>query len=704
MAEKTIQDFGEKIGGARKDLWAARGLSVDDLVLMNDVEKAAYATKNNVWPKPDWVELVTNGTPAHIAYWQNEMRKALMPKCPNGVNADQYVAFAGAIRDSVMAVKSDEDIWNYLRDHIENAGFIEVIPGSRICNVTGIAKGILDSKFLKASQKCDISAFKRKAQDTLFGIPENRKVYTMAKNRMNVYCYDNRRARFTSYGSDDRTQLAVDCGCTTYFYYPKENYANKDNWQLGKYFIVGSGSIGVIANNIDTQEKANQMVEAIAERSQEKADQMKLSTGKTTSKTAANRKTSFSLPHLSQIEQTGKNVPVLHVSTDRFMDELKFRGGEFGNWVSDNERQKNVDMAYASFKNLSDVLGIEDPSLGGSLAIAFGARGRGGSGAASAHYEPLRQVINLTKLSGAGCLAHEWGHALDHHLAQSLGLKPETSMASDLWARAAADKIPDSFKEVMNAIHYTASKEFADTEKTNQIRTAAFMTDTLAPIVFPEDRDALMDQCEAIYNARFDIYRKYPSYASPIDIPEFQKLNELYLKATHNTVHLEGFYKQIYKIAQSESRLKQQKSKFVSDSEKFDSAHSKAGHGYWASDAELFARAFDCYIADKLKSAGIRDDYLSAKSDCFTMTRDNVTYHAYPVGAERENINSKMDVFIADMRERGILKSKTSEQELANTKSSLSDVKAIAEAKRRESEALGNTGRGNTDSRVQSRS
>lgn len=48
-----------------------------------------------------------------------------------------------------------------------------------------------------------------------------------------------------------------------------------------------------------------------------------------------------------------------------------------------------------------------------NLAIAFGSRGVGG---ALAHYEPGRKVLNLTKMRGAGCLAHELGHAFDHYL------------------------------------------------------------------------------------------------------------------------------------------------------------------------------------------------------------------------------------------------------------------------------------------------
>src|SRR3546814_18278383 len=50
-------------------------------------------------------------------------------------------------------------------------------------------------------------------------------------------------------------------------------------------------------------------------------------------------------------------------------------------------------------------------SLDGSLAVAFGSRG---SGKAAAHYEPGRRVVNVTRMSGAGSLAHEFAHALDH--------------------------------------------------------------------------------------------------------------------------------------------------------------------------------------------------------------------------------------------------------------------------------------------------
>ena len=39
---KEIKDFGEKIGGARKDVWALRGLVLDDILKMTSGEKVKY--------------------------------------------------------------------------------------------------------------------------------------------------------------------------------------------------------------------------------------------------------------------------------------------------------------------------------------------------------------------------------------------------------------------------------------------------------------------------------------------------------------------------------------------------------------------------------------------------------------------------------------------------------------------------------------
>ena len=98
---------------------------------------------------------------------------------------------------------------------------------------------------------------------------------------------------------------------------------------------------------------------------------------------------------------------------DYFAQVLPFRGVEFGNWVTQTERASLLNSAFDGFHDLAQLFGLRavDITLNGALAFAFASRGKS---RAMAHYEPTRRVINLTKKNGAGCMAHEWFHALDN--------------------------------------------------------------------------------------------------------------------------------------------------------------------------------------------------------------------------------------------------------------------------------------------------
>lgn len=111
------------------------------------------------------------------------------------------------------------------------------------------------------------------------------------------------------------------------------------------------------------------------------------------------------------------------ITAREFHSAFGFRGVQFGNYVEGKRRQRDLNNAYDALMDLAEVLSCDpsDLSLKGSLGLAFGARGRGGKGAAAAHYEPGHIVINLTKNNGAGSLAHEWFHGLDNHLGRRTG-------------------------------------------------------------------------------------------------------------------------------------------------------------------------------------------------------------------------------------------------------------------------------------------
>jgi len=98
---------------------------------------------------------------------------------------------------------------------------------------------------------------------------------------------------------------------------------------------------------------------------------------------------------------------------NELLKTMQLRGLQYGNSVTDDEREYHLKSLTTAFKDLSDITGIPEKyvSFNGKLAVAIGARGKG---EALAHYEPQLMVINLTRKNGIGSLAHEWGHALDN--------------------------------------------------------------------------------------------------------------------------------------------------------------------------------------------------------------------------------------------------------------------------------------------------
>jgi hypothetical protein len=119
--------------------------------------------------------------------------------------------------------------------------------------------------------------------------------------------------------------------------------------------------------------------------------------------------------YMSQAERVGPDMKLGdHDLAQKFiMLSSKMRGLQWGNAVTDSERAHHLTHAAHALKDLVDVLGLpeEMASVNGRLGLAVGARGHG---RAMAHYEPSMRVINLTRKTGVGSLAHEWGHAFDN--------------------------------------------------------------------------------------------------------------------------------------------------------------------------------------------------------------------------------------------------------------------------------------------------
>lgn len=171
-------------------------------------------------------------------------------------------------------------------------------------------------------------------------------------------------------------------------------------------------------------------------------------------------------PNYAQEEAKQQEVDMVAI-----LKEYKLKGFEFGNWVNQNDRYDFIHAFTRSAQILSEIIGSKNIGLDLLVGVAFGARGRGGG--AVAHYEPMHNMINLTKEKSYGSLAHEWGHAIDYNLGRHIDqnkdysfltgghsvaaiLPTNTGAQLRMWANAVVDeaKATPSYKRIEKADEY----------------------------------------------------------------------------------------------------------------------------------------------------------------------------------------------------------------------------------------------------------
>lgn len=136
--------------------------------------------------------------------------------------------------------------------------------------------------------------------------------------------------------------------------------------------------------------------------------------------------------------RSGPEIPKSYQygNLDYLIDYYGLKAIEFGNWLSEQDRQNYLSALGLSLFDLYKIIGFtpKDISLRKKITVAFGARGRG---SALAHFESDTFAINITRYKrpgkgstlkkdfdrtrlltasgGVGSFAHEYGHALDYY-------------------------------------------------------------------------------------------------------------------------------------------------------------------------------------------------------------------------------------------------------------------------------------------------
>lgn len=315
-----------------------------------------------------------------------------------------------------------------------------------------------------------------------------------------------------------------------------------------------------------------------------------------------------------------------------------FRGIEYGHWVSDQKGLEHLLRSSEAFMDLAELLKVDYKavSLDGTLGIAYGARGRG---RAAAHYEPLNKVINMTKTKGClGVLAHEFFHALDHHIYNvSHGTEDRKGFAS---TNTLGDKLPIdvtlAFQELEECMKKGTSISYI--ENTNK-PGVQWQGDFIS--MYRTANGDLLKAMERVVEREKEALEFY-RHTSPARKIQAEKHAERNIK--RYALALAWYHEQVTGERVKKIPYPSNKTVFYSNAIQLDQG---AVGKYWSSTVELAARSFEAYIQDKLESLGRRSDYLVAG------TKD---IQAYPMGEERERINEKIENLIQLIVELKILK------------------------------------------------
>ena len=605
------EDFGEKIGGAKKDLWKDRGLYVDDLSGMNEREAEKFVKKDNVWKKPDYQAMLDEGVPLGVVYFIKKARDGLSAS-PQYYRRDdtpekrlarqkEYIQTVRELQSVVSEVRTVEDaVKVYDRFFLEN-GYLEQVQGwgSGIhyrATEKGRENPVITNKLSNALMVRSAEYFERnftqKARKEQFGVSKDQKVPK---------------------------------GYAIHFNDGKNTYSRNNDWKAGTYYVTKGYSI--LQTNFESREAALKWVQDFV-RQRSKGGKVR-----------------FTPPQLEHVKRTGPDYRSgQEITGQHYLETFGFRGGEFGNWMNQNDRQASLNMGFEALKDLASALQISDKDIAyqGTLAIAFGARG---SGNAAAHYEPLRKVINLTKMHGAGSLAHEWWHGFDDYLGAQMGAKGFLSEQPRLYPL---------FQKLIDTMKYKpetpeqAAKRTEGTRKNAASWLDSAVLGSLKRYGNEEQMETYAVLREAFLSGETGSVERISAFKKAVTgrvIPKSER------------ERLELFERMLHGIQEQEApQIGRTETDYYRNSVRMGKECEKDG-GYWDSNVEMTARAFACYIKDKLP---YQSDYLAGHADCavtLVAGKDGKmeVLKAYPEGEERKAINAVFDEIMAELKREQIL-------------------------------------------------
>lgn len=450
-----IEDFGDKIAGAKKDLWKDYKKSLSD-ELPADVKDI---TLSKHFPEPDYEAMISAGADIRALAAAKAMRDEVPPKPQKSYKLERWGADVKALREFADKVINGGMSPEELLELMRSGGY----RMNKFADRIELYSELGYPAFTKA-KGWDISLGKYSViNGEHFNPPKE--LYTVTNTVQG-------RKSFGGMGGDkgmyETREDAVNALRQHLTNLPE---GTTRSTQLDIYRVTKSGEIIIgkkvgAGKFIDLKGGFKDTREARAYLKENEQALLDLLAKK---KEIRPERRGVNEPRVGEDYREGQNI-----TPEKFAAEFGFRGVQFGNYVEQTKRAQDLNNAYDALHDLANIINVPTRalSLNGDLGLAFGARGSGGKRAAAAHYEPHQVVINLTKNSGAGSLGHEWWHALDNYFGkQREGAKAEDHLTqkpivptrvtqygnmSDVSVRKAT---VDAYKGVVDAINASGLKK-----------------------------------------------------------------------------------------------------------------------------------------------------------------------------------------------------------------------------------------------------
>lgn len=440
-----ISDFGEKIEGAKKDLWQnyKKAMSDELPASVRDI------TLSKHFPEPDYENLIANGTDIRTIAAIKAMRDEIPTKPQNSYKLQRWGEQLKQLRDfSNKLIDGSIDTDHALQKMREVPALHDIADRIEMYADLGYPA-------FKSAKGYGISGGWTRPGRTgeQFGLktPEHR-----------VSFFDTR-------------QEAVDALRAKLETAPETTEGGRST-KLDIYRVTKTGDIVIgkkVASNkyIDLQTGFKSSRDAREYLQAHEKELLELLDKK---KDVVPDRRSVNNPRVGADYRQGEDV-----TPEKFASEFGWRGVQFGNYVEQGRRQRDLNNAYDALLDMAHTIGVPSRalSLNGELGLAFGARG-GGSKAA-AHYEPEQVVINLTKTQGFGSLGHEFFHALDNYFSREAGKKDAfiTSNPKAYEGGKTRPEVIEAFSNLMQAIQ--KSEFYKDALKLDNRRTNNYWSTNL---------------------------------------------------------------------------------------------------------------------------------------------------------------------------------------------------------------------------------